>query len=634
MLIRSVLAVILSFSLAAPSLPGKTTKPKAVKEKSGDDLKLFSVKLNKDEQIRFALDRLTFGPRVGDFEAVKKVGVKKWIDLQLHPDKIKENPVLEAKLAPLDSLRMTEKEAGQNYPTQQLIAQVARGRAPLPEDPITRSAVERLVQRYKVKKTEGKEAATREEDMIEPAVSLEDLLTADDIKTLRNGKPDDRKAILAKFDEDKYEQLAIALPQGMRFGNMPFAPLPLRRMFMKATAPQQILANDLNEGKLFRASYSNRQLEELMVDFWYNHFNVYLDKGSDRLFVPTYERDAIRPYVFANFHDLLKATSESPAMLFYLDNWQSVGPPPPNARPAAKNAPKRPVRGLNENYGRELLELHTLGVDGGYTQKDIIEVARCFTGWTIREPRLGGGFWYNDKVHDKGEKVVLGVTIPAGGGKEDGEKVLDILMKHPSTAKFISRKLATRFVSDNPPAALVDRMAQTFTASSGDIRLVMKTMLESKEFWSRGAEHAKIKTPFEMVASAIRAVGAEIDFGSNLANQLQQLGQPLYRKVEPTGYSAVNAEWVNSAALLGRMNFALALAQNKVAGVTVDTARFPESTDTLVIARQLLNREVTPATRAAIALALDEQLKKNPKAKPSPALIAGLILGSPDFQRK
>ncbi|MEO8024907.1 MAG: DUF1800 domain-containing protein [Bryobacteraceae bacterium] len=629
---QSLLALILSLSLVSPGFPAKT--PKA--PKAGTDLALFNKKLKKDEQIRFALERLTFGPRAGDYEIVRKVGLKKWIDLQLHPDSIKENPVLEAKLAPLDSLRMTQQEIAQTYPPPQLIAQVARGRAPLPEDPVTRAAVERLAKRYRAKNNIAASQSTREEDMVEPAVPLQDLLTPPQIRTLRSGKPDERRALLASIDKEKYDDLAIALPQGMRFQNMQYAPVEMRRMFLRATAPQQVLASDLNENKLFRAVYSNRQLDELMVDFWYNHFNVYLDKGADRLYVPSYERDAIRPYALANFKDLLKATAESPAMLFYLDNWQSVGPLPVNPRAAQRpNAPKRPVRGLNENYGRELLELHTLGVDGGYTQKDIIEVARCFTGWTIRDPRGGGGFWYNDRVHDKGEKVVLGVTIPAGGGKEDGEKVLDILLHHPSTAKFIATKLAVRFVADNPPPALVDRMAQTFADTSGDIRAVMQTMLDSKEFWSVGTQHAKIKTPYEMIASAIRAIGANIDFGTNLATQLANLGQPLYRKVEPTGYSALNAEWVNSSALLGRMNFALALTQNKIPGVRLDaSATLPDSTNSTVIAKALLNRDVTPQTRSAIEKALEEQVKKNPKAQPSAAIIAGLVLGSPDFQRR
>jgi len=234
-------------------------------------------------------------------------------------------------------------------------------------------------------------------------------------------------------------------------------------------------------------------------------------------------------------------------MLFYLDNWQSAGP---------GNGARR---GLNENYGRELLELHTLGVDGGYTQKDVTEVARCFTGWTINQPQRGGRFVFNARLHDKGEKVVLGVRIPAGGGIEDGEKVLDILAHHPSTARFISKKLAMRFVADDPPATLADRMARTFLKTDGDLREVMRTMIGSKEFWSVGAYRSKMKSPLEMVASAVRAVNGDVDFAIALANQVAQLGEPLYRKQEPTGYSNSSREWVNSAGLLARMNFALQL---------------------------------------------------------------------------
>jgi uncharacterized protein (DUF1800 family) len=319
------------------------------------------------------------------------------------------------------------------------------------------------------------------------------------------------------------------------------------------------------QAKMLRAIYTNRQLEEVLVDFWFNHFNIYLDKGQDRYMITAYERQAIRPYVLGKFRDMLEATAKSPAMLFYLDNWQSVAPEAAAARAGAKNR-----RGLNENYGRELLELHTLGVDGGYTQKDVTEVARCFTGWTIAQPQRGGSFSFDARLHDEGEKTVLGVTIPAGGGIQDGEKVLDIVAHHPSTAHFISRQLAQRFVADDPPSSLVDRMADTFLKSNGDIREVLKTMLNSKEFWSEGAYRSKMKSPFEMVVSAVRAVNGDVDFALPLANQVAQLGEPLYRKQEPTGYSNSSKEWLNSAGLLARMNFALQLANGNMQGVKVD----------------------------------------------------------------
>jgi len=345
------------------------------------------------------------------------------------------------------------------------------------------------------------------------------------------------------------------------------APVALRRELMRSVNPQNVVASDLTEAKLLRAIYSNHQLEELLVDFWFNHFNVFLNKGADRYLMPAYEREAIRPHVFGKFYDLLLATAQSPAMLFYLDNWQSVAPAAVPPRANQKNK-----RGLNENYGRELLELHTLGVDGGYTQKDVIEVARCFTGWTIANPRKGGGFEYNDKVHDKGLKIVLGHVIPAGGGMNDGLEVLQILAHHPSTAHFISLQLARRFVADDPPPSLVHRMAQTFSKSGGDLRQVMQSMLASPEFWSEGAYRVKIKTPFELVASTVRATNADVDSAFALGNELQKLGEPLYRKIEPTGYSNSNAEWISTAALLERMNFAVALAHNRIPGVTVQVA--------------------------------------------------------------
>ncbi len=568
-----------------------------------------SPKLSKDEQVVHALNRLTFGPRPGDIETVSKMGVKKWIDLQLHPERIPENPELAQRLAPLESLRLSQADTERNYPNPQMIRAIAAGRQAMPADPVTRAAVERQVRRFKVKKDDA------DNGPLEPAIPLEQLLSREQIRTLRTGNVDQKRAVIAAIPEDQMDDVAIALPPGLRLQLLPAVEPALRRKLMLLTAPQQLVAFDLSEGKLYRAILSNRQLEEQLVDFWYNHFNVFLDKGADRYLVPTYEREAIRPHVLGKFRDLLEATAKSPAMLFFLDNWESVGA----TQPQRGNA-KRPVRGLNENYARELMELHTLGVDGGYTQKDVTEVARCFTGWTIRQPREGGDFFYNDRVHDKGAKVVLGVTIPAGGGKDDAEKVLDILARHPATARFISKKLAQRFVADDPPQKLIDKMAKTFRDKNGDIREVMKTMLTSDEFFSQAAYRAKVKTPFEMIVSAVRATGAQVDFAFPLANQIAQLGEPLYRKLEPTGYSDANSEWVNSAALLARMNFALSLAQNKVPGSKLDAALFMGAPAD--IARQVLFTDAKPETLAAI----EKQTANAP--------VVGLMLGSPDFQRR
>jgi uncharacterized protein (DUF1800 family) len=497
----------------------------------------FSRLLPKEERYRHALERLTFGPRPGDLDEIRRLGLDKWLNLQLHPERVPENPVLTQRLQPYESLRMSLRDVALRY-------------------------------------------------------------------AQRPG-------------------------QAGQIGKLPDDPVERRRAILSANPPA-VIAEDLEESKLLRAIYSNHQLEELLVDFWYNHFNVFWGKGQDRFYVPAYERDAIRPHVFGKFYDLLLATAQSPAMLFYLDNWQSVGP---NSF-AARFARGRNRRGLNENYGRELLELHTLGVDGGYTQRDVIEVARCFTGWTLAPPRRGGGFEYNDRMHDKGPKMVLGHLIRAGGGMEDGLEVLRILAHHPATAHHISFELAQRFVADDPPPSLVNRMAETFLKTDGDLRRVMETMLESGEFWSEGAYHAKLKTPFEMVVSVVRVTGADVQSALPLARETARLGEPLYRKVEPNGYANVNAEWASSAGLLERMNFALAVAQNRMPGVHVEPGYWEQLTqgDPKQAEDLLLGEEASPQTQAAIHQALQAM----PQARPEQtlALVAGLTLGSPEFQKR
>ena len=319
---------------------------------------------------------------------------------------------------------------------------------------------------------------------------------------------------------------------------------------------------EMSEAKLLRAVYSERQLEEVLVDFWFNHFNVFARKGQTGIYVGEYEREAIRPHVLGKFRALLGATAKSPAMLFYLDNWQSAAP---NAR-AAASRPDQPRRGLNENYARELLELHTLGVDGGYTQQDIVNVARAFTGWTIGRPDHAG-FRFAPDMHDREAKTVLSETLKPGGGIEDGERVLDLLSRHPSTARHIAFKLAQRFVSDTPPLGLVERAAKTFQTSDGDLREVVRTIVTSPEFFDRSARLAKVKTPFEFVVSALRAAAADVREGQAVIRALADMGMPPYLCQPPTGYDDTADAWVSSGALVTRINFAVSLTRGEIRGV-------------------------------------------------------------------
>ncbi len=565
-----------------------------------------SGRMTPDRRVLHALNRLTFGARPGDVKAVGRAGLDAWIERQLHPRSIPEDPGLEARLAPLDTLRMSPDELVRHYPTPQMVKAMADGAQPWPADPETRSIVEKLAARNGRKEGSDRDAAYPDLDDRQKEI-------------LQHGTPPEQAALIESMPASGQYDVLDSLPNNARQKLYAPAPPDLRRKIQILNGPVQTVNQDLTEAKLLRAIYSNRQLEEVLTDFWYNRFNVFLDKGADRYMVTSYERDAIRPHVLGHFKDLLLATAQSPAMLFYLDNWQSRAPDP---RPNARNR-----QGLNENYGRELMELHTLGVDGGYTQLDVTEVARCFTGWTILEPRRGGGFEFNEKIHDKGEKHVLGVTIPAGGGMNDGLKVLDILAHHPSTAHFISKSLAVRFVSDDPPEALVQKMARTFLKTDGDLLEVMRTMIRAPEFWDPANFRSKMKSPLEMVASAVRAVNGDVDFAQALTGQLNQLGEPLYRKLEPTGYSNRGEDWLNSASLLARMNFAVALARGRIAGVKVDPARFSLGIDASGIERNILMTDPSPAARDAIQAGLAQQQELG-------AMAAGLTLGSPDFQRR
>ena len=606
-----------------------------------------------DEQKRAVhlLNRLTFGARSGDVERITAMGLDKWIDEQLHPEKINDS-ALDARLSSLRTLRMSTREIVENFPPPQVIKAVEQGKQSLPSDPVKRAVYQSQMDKREAKKekkqapgeadtndTADSTSRAREDRSNADAVAEElvDLPPAQRMKAILQMSPEQRRA----FNGPHKEQLLDGLnPQQ-------------RETLLALSNPQQVVQQELVAGKLLRATYSERQLDEVMTDFWFNHFNIFIGKGADRYLITSYERDVIRPHALGKFEDLLVATAQSPAMLFYLDNWLSVGPNSDVANGIPKNANK-PWRkryhqknastkqskgkrnGLNENYGRELMELHTLGVNGGYTQKDVTEAARVLTGWTLKQPKQGGGFTFEDRMHEPGDKTVFGHRIKSNGEKE-GLELLHLLAHHPSTAKFISTKLAMRFVSDNPSPQLIDRMSQTFLKKDGDIREVLKTMLRSPEFWSPDAYRAKIKTPLEFVVSSLRASGAEVSDAMPIARALQSLGMPLYGMQPPTGYSTKSDAWVNSSALLGRMNFALALTSGKLKGVQVDPQQILGNNppaDPLgalsALEGDLLAGDVSRQTHTTIEAQLQEQ-----KAKPNPvSTIAGLLLGSPEFQRR
>ena len=622
-----------------------------------------------------ALNRLTFGPRPGDMQRIAQMGVEKWIDLQLHPDKI-DDSALQARLVPFRTLRMDRRELVENFPPNQVIRQVANGKADLPADATRRAVYEAQVRRYEDRQ-DRKKAVSKNPASADPAMasSGSEKTMADDtdrpgrdedrrfanlkIKELLDLPPDQRlKEILKMPAEDQHAFiLAVKGPKedALLDGMSP----QQKETLMSLRNPERVVIGELTQAKLLRAIYSERQLDEVMTDFWFNHFNVFINKDNDRILVTSYERDAIRPHALGRFEDLLVATAQSPAMLFYLDNWLSVGPDSdvglgiaprgrkkgrgryPETRTAQGKA--KQASGLNENYGRELMELHTLSVNGGYSQKDVTEVAKVFTGWTIEQPKNGGAFRFEPRMHEPGDKIVLGHKIKENGEKE-GLEVLHLLARDPKAARFISQKLAMRFVSDDPPAALVDRMTQTFLKKRGDIREVLRTMFNSPEFWAPEAYRAKVKTPLEFVVSAVRASGAQVDDARALLGTLNIMGMMPYNMQSPTGYSMKAETWVNSSALLGRMNFALGLAAGRVRGVSVDSGQLASGADNpqqvlAALENSLLAGDVSKQTHETISQQLDDpkiSQRKLDDASHSPnvSAIAGLILGSPEFQKR
>jgi uncharacterized protein (DUF1800 family) len=396
------------------------------------------------------------------------------------------------------------------------------------------------------------------------------------------------------------------------------------------------LGGELQQLAIVRAAVSERQLREVMVDFWTNHFNVFVGKGADRFLVPSYIEETIRPRALGRFEDLLIATAESPAMLFYLDNAQSVAPgsSPPFPLSALRRGgqgersrqrlQRRPT-GINENYARELLELHTLGVDGGYTQQDIIQVARVFTGWSIEPPDRGSGFVFRDWAHDHGTKHVFGLTFD-DDGKDEGIKLLKFLANEHATMHHVSAKLCARFVADEPPDGCVDAAVAAWQKTHGDIRAVLRAIFTSPDFWSAQAVRSKVKTPFEFVVSAVRATGVEPDDTPRLAQLVARLGEPLYQQPAPTGYAETEAHWVNSGALLARMNAAMMLAK--------DCSSIPHIADHAqlvdAIDQKLLAGTMSAHTKSVIL----EQLADINDPTQARTMAVGLALGGPDFQKQ
>src|ERR1700723_3210726 len=554
------------------------------------------TELTEDQAILHALNRLAYGPRPGDVERVRQMGLEKWIDQQLHPESI-DDSALDTRL--------------KNYPTLDMSARKLLAEYPPPNQAAKQAGETK--DEYKQEIMEKRRAAMAQ----------------------LNATGDDNA-------DKAQEQLA------------------------KIQGPNRMIA-ELSMAKLDRAVYSQRQLEAVMEDFWFNHFNVFANKGADRWRLTGYVRDTIRPHTMGKFEDLLTATAKSPAMLFFLDNWQSVDPvafkehqqeiamrraryqgafggglsptSPGGARPQQQD------RGLNENYGREVMELHTVGVDTGYTQQDVIEMARCLTGWTVREPRRDPDFVFRPEFHAEGKKVVMGHTFNDGGEK-DGENALKMLAADPHTARFISTELARHFVSDAPPPALVNRMTKEYESSGGDIRSVMKAMIYSPEFWSKQTYRAKVKTPFELVSSTARAVNADVTLSLPLTQWVGRMGEPLFLCQPPTGYSDKSETWVNTGALLNRLNFALAFANGRLAGTSVDlgtmfgdnASKDPEA----ALARAVdlfLGGQIDPATRQTLEGQLsDPQVLQakldDPVKQVNEGLLSGLVLGTPEFQRR
>ncbi|HEX4065831.1 MAG TPA: DUF1800 domain-containing protein [Acidobacteriaceae bacterium] len=725
---RSLVAVLVALLVLPPTdafaFGHKKKKQKTVEAAIGSPL-------TQDQRVLQALNRLTFGPRPGDVAAVETMGLDKWIDQQLNPETI-DDGALQVRLADYPAMQLDLHELTQRFPSPAMIRQAEFGKRGLPGDPVERAIYRDQIavfeQRQQAKKEQQQQVAgnrvqvtginqgpgmgdqkgngaagqnsMKQDDMAPPPppdmmpapgsmmaattpappiAEVENKLYADLASTrVVTLPPEERMQKLVAMQPDELRDFLQHLNRQDRV--LVFKDLtPIQRETVFALInPQLVVGGEVLITRLLRDVYSERQLDEVMTDFWLNHFNVYLRKGEFApWYLAQYQDKVVRPHALGKFEDLLVATAESPAMLFYLDQTESVGPHSIAAERTAMGlngaaARQRPL-GINENYARELMELHTLGVDGGYTQKDVIEVAKCFSGWGIAHPDQGGEFEFNPRRHEPGQKVVLGYRIP-DNGENEGLEVLHMLAVSPETAHHVSFQIAQRFVSDDPPPALVNAMAATWVKTGGDIREVLRTMIQSPEFWSEGAYRAKVKTPEEYVISAVRATGGEVVHPVALVEAIGQLGMPLYGCQTPNGYAWTADAWLNSGELLDRMNFSLALADNNagvamrwdalmgIAGQPDVTAEAKEAD----LEKLLLDGVVSQQTRNAALgeLAQQQNAPMDNQGRPKmtrpvnfvrareygqllqsvapllppgdqqAALLGGLLLGSPDFQRR
>lgn len=568
--------------------------------------------MTDDQRIVQVLSRLTFGARTGDFDKVKKMGLDAFINQQLDPDSI-DNTALIAKLRRLPTLNMATPVIIEQYTPPK------PGASPSPAPAKSPDAM----------------SATPPKSIAENSLNQVPQLSANASMTAMSAE------MQMSEKKDASGTLALQSP--------------------KPTPPPknpQMVVTELQRAKLLRAVYSEQQLQEVLVDFWENHFSIFANKDDDRYLLTAFDRETIRPFAMGRFRDLLGATAHSPAMLFYLDNWRSSVPRPYAAK---GDKPAGVDGGFNENYARELLELHTLGVDGGYTQKDVQEVARCFSGWTIQKPNEQGLFLYRPGLHDDGEKVVLGRRILPGGGIADGERVLDILATHPSTARFIATKLARRLISDDPPPSVIDQAASVFLKTDGSIRETLRTIITSPEFFSPSVYRAKVRSPLEYVAAAMRALNAETDGDRPVLDAISRMGQPLFGRITPDGYPDRADIWLSSGTMVARFNFANALATNRLKGTKVNVdallagvdqadrgavaeriTRLTTFGDVSDVTRRALDRvRQTDSPAAPAEPSANVPVGYDPKATgpngPPATYISELItllVGSPEFQKR